>query len=530
MARRRKKKKPQQQDAVGRNQNAIGKSDSVGAMKEALRSAFSAAGSKFPGKRPRKEATAKENAPPPKQDVHEARKKSAAKRLSEGIATQFTTHPSRGDLELVIGLDFGTSCTKVVIQDVARRVAYAVPFDELSELDNPYLLPTIIALDDEGEFNLVKRGKTFRGLKQNMMSIAAVDPGERGEHKKTLLPHTTAYLSLVFRTARAWFFRAHAEEYGGNQIVWRINVGLPASRFDEPDMPMLYRSAVRRAWYLSTLGAPVTLSLAGRIHRKTALESDNRDAVLNPGAIGAFPEVVAAVQGYAKSPERQQGLHLLIDAGASTMDVTCFRLLEHDDEDHFPIFFATISRLGGFELFRYRGDWVTSTIAEYIDNVENNLDGISEPENPLKLRFRLDEEDRIELDRDFSDKVGEAIWNVIAVTKSKRDPTAPEWSKRLPTFLCGGAAQIDLYTKALKRIDRNKNWAGRLDIRDLTLPRVVDAPGLALGHRHRMLVAFGLSFNPLDIGRLIPQSGIPDPEVDEQRKQYTEAFIGSEMV
>lgn len=497
-------------------------------MAEAIRRAYSGAGKEQPTKSESPEQ-ARASAKVPPAQITSTNANPRVVRSQVGIATQVSASVGADVVDLVIGLDLGTSCTKVLIQDVARRIAYAVPFDDQDGMNFQYLLPTTVYLDEIGEFNIAGRGKRINRLKQNLMSIAAKDPKERSEHKKSLLPHTIAYLSLVMRAARQWFFDAHGGDYRGRRISWRINVGLPASRFDEPAMPKLYRSTVRRAWYLSTFDAPISLSLADRIWKEAQLPTDS-DVVLKPDEIGAFPEVVAAVQGYARSPERQEGLHLLVDVGASTMDVTCFRLMQHEYEDRYPIFFATISPLGGFKLFRYRADKVITAVEAAIEMLEQKLNGIAEPQSPLAIRFALDEKDRDEINADFGNRVGESIWKVIAETKSRRDPSAREWKGRLPTFLCGGASQIDLYEQALRRIDKNKSWAGRLEIKDLILPRVVDAPGLPLGLRHRLLVAFGLSFSALDIGELIPPGGIPDPEDAGPRKQYTDDFVGAEMV
>jgi hypothetical protein len=45
-----------------------------------------------------------------------------------------------------------------------------------------------------------------------------------------------------------------------------------------------------------------------------------------------------------------------------------------------------------------------------------------------------------------------------------------------------------------------------------------------------LLVAFELSFNPRNIGKLISQSVSPDPEVDDDMTQHTDALVGAEMV
>jgi hypothetical protein len=286
------------------------------------------------------------------------------------------------------------------------------------------LYPTIVCLDEGGIFNLEGHGTEFRGLKENLMRISVVDPGRTEEKLKALMPHTIAYLALLLREARAWFMEEHETDYSGRKILWRVNVGLPASRFDQPHMPMFYRWLVRRAWYLSTLNSPISASLAAKVWAKDRLNDDGTDAVLHPDVIAAFPEVVAAVQGYAKSPERREGIHLLVDVGASTLDVTCFRLHAHDHEDHYPIFFASVQPLGGFELFRHRARTVKALIERAIDLCERRLDGTTEPENLLKLKFSLDEEEQLDEDSKFGNQIGEAIGSVISESMNRRHPSA----------------------------------------------------------------------------------------------------------
>ena len=49
----------------------------------------------------------------------------------------------RGETDLVMGIDFGTSNTKVVIMEPGSRRAYAIPFAR--NTDNPYLIPSRVA-------------------------------------------------------------------------------------------------------------------------------------------------------------------------------------------------------------------------------------------------------------------------------------------------------------------------------------------------------------------------------------------------
>lgn len=58
--------------------------------------------------------------------------------------------------ELIIGFDFGTSCSKVVVRDNGRSKSYAIP---LSENNNPYLIATEIFRNENEEISLSQISK-----------------------------------------------------------------------------------------------------------------------------------------------------------------------------------------------------------------------------------------------------------------------------------------------------------------------------------------------------------------------------------
>ena len=176
-------------------------------------------------------------------------------------------------------------------------------------------------------------------------------------------------------------------------------------------------------------------------------------------------------------------------------------------------------------------DWTRSRNARILPKMRRRRTDLTEPENPLEIEFGLDDQERKKEDGEFANKIGMAISDVIKETKGRREPNAPEWTSSLPMFLCGGASTIDLYDEALKRIDEYKGWHFSLDRKELVLPQNVQVPGISPKLRQRLMVAYGLSFNQLDFGRLIPQSEIPDPEpLLTGRNKSGNPYIGPEMV
>ena len=103
---------------------------------------------------------------------------------------------------------------------------------------------------------------------------------------------------------------------------------------------------------------------------------------------------------------------------------------------------------------------------------------------------------------------------VVWETKRTRDPYADTWKpgNDLPAFLAGGGAANRLHQDVMESVG---TWLKR-DVRnegirtlDLPAPKTIDLPEL-LPDFGRMVVAWGLSYPPTEIGRIDPMSDIGD--------------------
>ena len=76
-------------------------------------------------------------------------------------------------IQIVIGLDFGTSFTKVIVGE--SRVRYAVPFERYAVGENPTLLPSALSvMSDTGECTLgtdLTGGVQYDNLKMPLIEL-----------------------------------------------------------------------------------------------------------------------------------------------------------------------------------------------------------------------------------------------------------------------------------------------------------------------------------------------------------------------
>jgi hypothetical protein len=109
---------------------------------------------------------------------------------SNGIPEQIPG-PLGRDRELVVGLDFGTSCVKVVVGDRGASKAYAVPFLDASGV-NAYLLPSRL-FEQAGIFSLSDGADVHRDLKLRFLA------NPTSSHLQETL---VGFLALVIRRCR----------------------------------------------------------------------------------------------------------------------------------------------------------------------------------------------------------------------------------------------------------------------------------------------------------------------------------------
>lgn len=435
--------------------------------------------------------------------------------------------------DLVIGFDLGTACTKVVIQDPDIRLAHAIPLSNESDPLRKYLLPTEIRFSPKDGFSLERSTKnTFvRHLKLLLMEkpYENIQISDSPRKESSGLEITAAYVALVLRKARNWFMKEHAKMYEGYNINWQMNVGIPSKNYDDKETKTNFEKMAIGAWWLSVQDSPIT-------QVKTA---DMKRLVCNPDfqpgiprdEINVVPEVVAQVAGYARSQLREEGLHMLVDIGASTLDTAIFLLNKKEGADRYIFLAARIGRLGSLELHYHRIDKVGDYLVKWIRECKNCFD-ILNPIPDFPSGYKPEFDNLSSIDEEFLQEVCTPVRWAVAITKTKKDPNSEKFVEGLPIFLCGGGSQIEFYNpRMLKRVEdqlhKNFKWRG-FKASTIPKPENLKAEGLRSRDYHRLSVAYGLSFRYDDIGMIVPSSEVDDVERPKLNREYE--FISKDQV
>lgn len=372
-------------------------------------------------------------------------------RIGAGIeehATQPRGVPLKNPLRLVIGFDFGTAFTKVIVRapTLPGDNSFAVPFADVLGEGPGYLLPTRIYGLPDGTYSLAEA--RYASKHEHLKERFILDEAPPTKETRTLV---AGFFSLVLRHVRRWCLSALGHLLNGRRVEWQLNVGLPAASQDRADLVALYRKAVTTGWRASTVMGPVT---AASLHASDAIDSQ-RDLP----EIDVLPEVVAEVSGFARSTSRKTGLFLLVDVGAGTLDACTFTLHSDEGQDRYSIFAAEVRKHG----VRF----VESGGAAHVMGSERTIAG------------------------------------VIVHTKRVRNPRAPEWERGLPYFMCGGGRGMPYYADRMSAVSSRLGAAG---VRRLEQVRMNRPHGLVASmdeeQFHRHAVAWGLSYESVKIGRI----------------------------
>ena len=443
-----------------------------------------------------------ERADPPRPRTPKSKDISINRPVSEQ-SLQFVGQPTSGQLDAVLGIDFGTSSTRAVVRlpFYTQTPTFAIPIGHgIRDLEQ-YLLPTKLFVDKQGFCSLMfdVGASMFVELKANLMARPHT-------HMQAVfgppcaIPTTvvaTAYLALVLRQARTWFISEKGREYGRFTLDWMVNFGLPAAIDNSSKRRRSFESVIRAAWIASIRSGPISINHCERLVAEVEPEIDDSGGAKVD--IELVPEVVAQALGYAKSQFRNEGLHLLIDVGASTLDVCSFNLFSNEHEYQWPILTADVKPLGARQLHYVRLQAAQDPVNKRILSQFDVADPLAVVPSPV-----VDEKCIGDAEDFFTQRCRSVIGSAIFDLKEHRYPNAPAWSGSLPVIICGGAAVLGVYQQAFSNISRwmQRSYRSSNGLRAVRLPKPKGLESnLRDDHYHRISVAYGLSYPTFDMGK-----------------------------
>ena len=350
-------------------------------------------------------------------------------------------------VDLIMGLDIGSSTTKVVIRQAwaGDDNFYVVDFKEFGQPGATYLLPTALCFDENTNSYFVpdyNQVADYEDIKYKFMQGA--------ENSDIIL---SAFIAWVMQYSKKYFLKRFSETdaFRGREIKWSVNMGVPTAVFNDEG---------NEKWIK-------VLEKACRMHVDEPISTNSLKRISRPDIdLHVIPEIIATIKSFvAQDGANNDGLYCAIDVGATTLDACTFRIFGSDTgEDKYAFYSARIKPYGA---------------ARYEESQDKN-----------------------EFLRNCDKQFSEVIWG----TYLRKAPHEKEWCDGLPVILCGGGSYIPEYKKLLtdydeehlKRLARdrfgNEEYKG---IRYVRLPDNHYVSEQSVDQK-RLLVAQGLSYPYID--------------------------------
>jgi hypothetical protein len=424
-----------------------------------------------------------------------------------GINLTIGTPQSRRRSLCTLGLDFGTAFTKACVQ--VRNLTYVVDWDRCVRSSSPCFLPSL--------FSELRDGSCVLGSHQEARKYSHLKMALLGNPSESDQAACVVFIALVTRYIRAWLFTEHRSVVLGYDLVWSMNVGLPASTWDKADTATLYKRLSVAGWNLGAAPGPITLAAARSILESVSSGAASTPTGIDAEMVEAFPEFGAQVHSYRSSAQRQKDLHLLVDVGAGTVDIVTFHIGEENESEINCILEPLVKKLGTHILLGYRAQAAALKDLTWTDTIARMNQA------PFEGTFCLFPGSLNSVQEYFCDLLHGSIRKVLHETKMVRYETSPRWEQGVPYFLTGGGRDVDAFQTALL-----KTAAGRKMIEmSLPVPENVLLGKLLARDFHRLSVAHGLSSPAENLAKTLRKSEVPDlqrPRANN-RSDYRDRYI-----
>lgn len=425
------------------------------------------------------------------------------------IAPQLPTDQNY-DLEINLGLDFGTGFTKVCFRDIGQERSEIVTFSESEAIQNDLsldktLIPAKIAILQDGTLltglTISEWQASDSSIRQSLdfikMRLAHLDlPNEAGwrleqipelDDPATVESLCAYYLSQVIKRAQRWIRTNRSELFINQTVRWSVNVGVPVEYCDSPALER-FRDVLSLAWLLnytqletSTLTLPVLNQLIAHLQR---WRSKNHIGDLD---CKTTPEIAAAVWSFLSSREAQDGFYTFFDIGDGTLDGAAFRFWREGEGDlHVDFYKGKVEPLGVSAF--------TQQAAAELNNSSENI------RQALTHNSDHDLHDKIYQSKAHRD-VQKLVASVVIDGKDKHHNSRQILAKddigrQLKVFVGGGGGNTLFFKNTIQAThsDFGHGSAGipPYQIRQIPPPKDLSINGLDPKEFNRFAVAYGL--------------------------------------
>lgn len=397
-----------------------------------------------------------------------------------------------GTLRVQVGLDFGTSCTKVMYQILgsAERTIRVISFGHGLTTCPDYALPSLAAFTKNGHllladvaakaldqrwgyglsrFKMLTAGRVEARFCDRLLDERFSDHVKlAGRDPSSCTPAviSAVYLASVMRRIR----RILQRSLSSADLDLRFNMCVPVDQRQNDQVYGTFQKVIALAQLLEQQGEDRESAAAWLDRAVEAWAGVRYQETASENRVFLVPETIAATASYVTSLVRESGLHALVDIGSGTTDVSIFNL--------------SSSRRGGLSIELYATRSIpmgAGTIEERVATQLSGVGGVREIAQSAVLGALGGDHMQLR-DRQVIIDALSQMWNGTTKAWSeayKKWPTESAWrGANVRVFLAGGGALIPESTRVFSQ-SWQPGW-GPYPTRALPAPGEISAIRLAV--------------------------------------------------
>lgn len=405
------------------------------------------------------------------------------------------------EIHINLGIDFGTSFTKVCYRDLDAEESIVANIGKDSSV-----LSSVIAVDSDGRLHMdddldgAEHVCRVEYLKMRLADVSfdsrppLIDGFDLGS-QLGLRALSAWFLASVVRKSQTWIRNNDVERLRNRVPVWSANIGIPVEQIDSELRP-IFSEVIRVAWLWTNSDShpPAKVTRLRDAYCETC-DGFNEGGDTNPDTIDchAVPEIKAAIYPFAMSRDAAPGVYAHFDVGGGSLDGVSFKF--QGSAKKIICFAGKVGKLG---------------IAVASERLGLASDAF---ENPLSFDDRIeclahdDLKEAEKLKREINKLVGPVVADARKKTREVFNQQAsdprPSVQKhlihpddKLRMFLGGGGSLSKWYRRSIEAThERNKQQNAGIppyDLQLLTPP--ADLRGVPHGEEpFRHAISYGLS-------------------------------------
>jgi len=446
---------------------------------------------------------------------------------------------------VIVGIDFGTSGTKVVLGDTTTNLHHLLTRPEGRAEGAAFLFSSVVRIDGEQVFfgssavdhrNFDAEFRSFKVCLACQHGLAACRRCAHGTAQSGIFEYAsptglirleaehlaTWYLAHVIGRAKQELSRRWGTDFDVRPV---FNVGAPIDQWNARGGSELFTRVAFFAEKLSAIASngirvAELLDAYNAVRSKfLALPSEEERNVF------VQPETAAGLMSFVTSPRTPAGLYGIVDVGAGTTDVSFFRLADFksDEPRRMSFYEAKTDVIGAGDLDRCLAHFATLRIQE--------TEGMAIDDNSVELL------NAARIAKESLGRTGECVvqLNSMAAALSQRDvqaclapsiqrmvhtyvetnhqaykkePLVSRWAAFTVITLGGGTKCQPVYSALRAKVPSPYNH--QITFSRISVPRNFDCDSTASDNFDLLAVAYGLSFPPPDFpdilspGRVAP--------------------------